>query len=288
MTLLLGEVVELNYKEGVSELFRIGEFSKMGKITIKALRYYDEIGLLKPEETDKFTGYRFYNTDQLLTLHRIQAFRQVGLSIEEIKLILSGHKAKGILQKRKAEIIAELAEGQDSLSRIEFILQGKEDENFMNYAAIIKEVPECIVYSKKMSVPNYDSYFKLVPAIGEKVMGKYPTMKCATPEYCFIIYLDGEYREKDFNVEFCEAVTEMKPDFEEIEFKKMEKTTVVSLMHKGPYSGLPQAYAYAYKWIEENGYTFSDNPRESYIDGIWNKENEEDWLTELQIPICKK
>ncbi|HHY99593.1 MAG TPA: MerR family DNA-binding transcriptional regulator, partial [Tissierellia bacterium] len=46
-------------------MYRIGEFSKMSKTTIKTLRYYDEIGLLKPQETDKFIGYRLYTTDQL-------------------------------------------------------------------------------------------------------------------------------------------------------------------------------------------------------------------------------
>jgi effector-binding domain-containing protein len=68
----------------------------------------------------------------------------------------------------------------------------------------------------------------------------------------------------------------------------MEPVTAVSIMHKGAYAGLQQAYAYAFKWIEENGYVVADAPRESYIDGIWNKEKEEDWLTELQVPIMKK
>lgn len=51
---------------------------------------------------------------------------------------------------------------------------------------------------------------------------------------------------------------------------------------------LPKAYAFAFKWIEDNGYLVSDNPRESYIDGIWNQEAEENWLTELQILVVKK
>lgn len=45
--------------------------------------------------------------------------------------------------------------------------------------------------------------------------------------------------------------------------------------------------AYVFKWIDENGYLVVNSPRENYIDGIWNKENEEDWLTELQVPIVK-
>lgn len=269
-------------------MYRIGQFSKMSKTTIKALRYYDEIDLLKPEKIDNFTGYRFYTTYQLLKLHKIQAFRQIGLSIDEIKLIFLGANTEDILLKRKAEIIIELQNGQEQLSRIEFILSGKETERFMNYQATIKELPECIVYSKTLLVPNYDAYFEVIPEIGKTLMEKYPDLKCIVPEYCFIVYLDGEYKEQDINVEFCEAVDQMKDDFGDIIFKKIKAVTAVSVMHKGPYAGLKHAYAYVFKWIEENGYIVSENPRESYIDGIWNKENEEDWLTELQIPIVKK
>lgn len=269
-------------------MYRIGEFSKMSKTTVKALRYYDEIGILTPEFVDAITGYRFYTTEQLFKLHHIQALRQIGLSIDEIKLIMEGHNEKYILEKRKKELEAEIANGIDQLSRIEFIISGKQEGIFMNYHAIIKELPECIVYSKKMTVPNYNAYFELIPAIGQKVTSKYPDLKCVVPEYCFISYLDGEYKEKDFNVEFCEAVDKMKEDFDDIKFKKIESVTAVAVMHKGPYSTLSHAYAYAFKWIEENGYTVAGSPREKSIDGIWNKESEEDWLTELQIPVVKK
>jgi DNA-binding transcriptional MerR regulator len=269
-------------------MLRIGEFSKMSKTTIKALRYYDEVGLLKPEETDKFTGYRFYTTNQLVKLHRIQAYRQVGLSIDEIRLILSGHDAAPMLEKRMTELKSELAEGTSQLSRIEFILQGKGENHFMNYAVTIKELPGCIVYSKKMTIPTYDAYFEVIPAIGEAVEKQYPDLKCAVPEYSFVVYLDGEYREKDINIEFCEAVTKKWPDFSDIVFKDIDPATVVSVLHKGSYKELSQAYAYTFKWIEENGYIPASHPRESYIDGIWNKEDEADWLTELQVPIVKR
>jgi DNA-binding transcriptional MerR regulator len=268
-------------------MFRIGEFSKMSKTTIKALRYYDEIGLLAPEFVDRFTGYRFYTTDQLVKLHHIQSLRQIGLSIEEIKLILSGYDVEEILKRRKTELLLEIEDRQQQLSRIEFILQ-KREVTFMDYQAIVKDLPECIVYSKKMTVPSYDAYFELIPAIGEKIRKKYPDLQCVIPAYCFIIYLDGEYKEKDIHVEFCEAVDGMRPDFEDIYFKKMDSVPAVSVMHRGSYAELPKAYAYIFKWIEESGYIAAGDPRENYIDGIWNKEKEEDWLTELQVPIVKK
>ncbi|WP_139906138.1 MerR family transcriptional regulator [Clostridium thermarum] len=69
----------IRHKE-VSLTYRIGQFSKLSKTTIKTLRYYDEVGLLKPEVVDDFTGYRFYTTDQLVKLHYIQ------LVIKKLKL----------------------------------------------------------------------------------------------------------------------------------------------------------------------------------------------------------
>lgn len=269
-------------------MYRIGDFSKMSKTTIKTLRYYDEVGLLKPEFVDIETNYRFYTTNQLVTLHRIQSLRQIGLSIDETKLILSGHNSSTILKNRRDELKNQLIFVTDQLSRIEFILQEKKEEFFMNYQGIIKDLPECIVYSKKITVPNYDAYFQIIPSIGQECMKANPGLKCAVPEYCFIVYLDGEYKDKDINVEFCEAVEKFGNEVGDIKFKKIESVTALSVMHKGAYKDLSKAYAYAFKWIEDNGYMVADNPRESYIDGIWNKENEEDWLTELQIPVVKK
>ena len=231
-----------------------------------------------------------------MKLHTIQSLRQIGLSIDEIRQILDGKNTGNILENRKVQLVLEMEKIRDQLSRVEFILSNEREYNaialykgkIMNYHAKIKEIQECIVYTKELTVPDYNSYFELIPKIGEQLTTRYPDLKCQVPEYCFIVYLDGEYKEKDFKILFCEAVEEMRGDFDDIRFVKMEPVTVVSVMHKGPYSSLSSAYAYALKWIEENGYKSSDNPRESYIDGIWNKEDENDWLTELQIPIVKQ
>lgn len=268
-------------------MYRIGEFSKIGKVTVKTLRYYDGVGLLKPDRVDENTGYRVYSTKQLLELHNIQSLRQIGLPIPEIMLILSGYDRQFVLEQHRREVLAELEELKRKLSRINYLLSGQEVEK-MDYQATIKEIPSCTVYSKVMNVPNYDAYFELIPEIGRKLLEKYSDLKCATPAYCFIAYLDEEYKEEDINVEFCEAVTEAREDFDDIVFKEVPPVTVVSVMHKGPYSDLRNAYAFAFDWVEKNGYSIGDSPRENYIDGIWNKQSEEDWLTEIQIPIMKK
>ncbi|MFZ2537402.1 MAG: MerR family transcriptional regulator [Oscillospiraceae bacterium] len=269
-------------------MYRIGVFSKISKTTIKTLRYYDEIGLLKPAHIDGENGYRYYTTDQLVNLHKIVSLRQIGLCVDEVILIMSGRNIDIILEQRKIEIEAQLMDTKEQLFRLNhYILEMKEGFK-MDYNAVIKQTPECIVYSKRFIAPSYNSYFEMIPAIGEEVKAINPNLKCAAHDYCFIEYHDGEYKESNIDVELQEAVESFGVETETIKFKKLPSITVVSVLHKGGYSSLKNVYAFTFKWIEENEYTLCGNPRESYIDGIWNKEKEEDWLTELQIPVVRK
>lgn len=66
-------------------LYKIGEFSNMTGLSVKTLRYYDDIDLFKPIDVDLFTGYRYYSTDQIYDLELINVLKSVGFSLEEIK-----------------------------------------------------------------------------------------------------------------------------------------------------------------------------------------------------------
>lgn len=268
-------------------MFYIGEFSQMSKTTIKTLHYYDRIGLLRPEQIDVLTGYRIYTSKQLLRLHYIQSLRQAGLSIDEVRRVVKGASIEPILEDRKIQTQRELKKYEDQLARIHFIQSHLNEEYCMNYQATIKEVPAHIVFTKRLTVPDHAAYFEVIPAIGRAVRVTNPSLECAKPEYCYISYLDTEYKETDINIEYNEAVLHKGVEAEGIFFRDITPATVVSVLHKGPYANLLQAYAYAMDWVEKNGYTVADMPRESYIDGIWNKQEESEWLTEIQVPITK-
>ena len=107
---------------------------------------------------------------------------------------------------------------------------------------------------------------------------------CALPEYCFTNYLEAVEKE-EVEVELCEAVTEIKEELGELKFKTMPGLKVASIFHKGSYGTLMSSYEMLFKYIEENGYKIAGSIRESYIDGVWNKENESEWLTEIQVPV---
>ena len=269
-------------------MFYIGEFSKMGKTTIKTLHHYDRIGLLRPAAVDGVTGYRLYATGQLADLHRIQALRQAGLSIDEVAAIVGGADPRPILARHRDRIERELNARKDRLARIAFMLSDEEKGFTMDYQATIKDIPSCIVFSKTMTVPDFSAYFEVIPALGRAVMAANPNLKCASPEYCFITYLDGEYKERDITIKYSEAVEEFDVEGNGIVFEEAPAVTVASVMHRGPYADLSRAYAFAMEWVERNGYRVTGLARESYIDGIWNCENESDWLTEIQVPVENK
>ncbi|MDR2909528.1 MAG: MerR family transcriptional regulator [Oscillospiraceae bacterium] len=268
-------------------MYRIGMFSKLGKVTVKTLHHYNEVGLLTPAHVDDETGYRYYTTAQLFRLNEIIALRQMGFSIPEITAIVDGHNAAGIFLGRKAELECEAITVADRLFRLNNYINERKEGALMEYQAVIKEIPSYTVYSYRTTIPGYSSLNEIMPSLGKKVTGLNPGIKCVEPDYCFNVYLDGEYRDTDISVEICQAVVSPGKDGEGIVFKEIPAITAVAVLHRGPYEKIGSAYAYAVKWAEQNGYRITDNIRESYIDGVWNKENAEDWLTEIQVPVEK-
>jgi effector-binding domain-containing protein len=109
---------------------------------------------------------------------------------------------------------------------------------------------------------------------------------CRKPAYCFNIYHDGEFKTTDIDVEICEAVEEARPDGDGVLYKKLEPVQKAAcLRHMGPYELLGESYGKLFSWLEKEGYTPDGPCRESYIDGIWNREDPEEWITEIQVPV---
>jgi effector-binding domain-containing protein len=121
--------------------------------------------------------------------------------------------------------------------------------------------------------------------LSDEVMRNNPELNLAEPEYNVILYADGEYKENDVRIEFCDAVTDFGRDGQDYRFRKVPGFTALNILHKGPYHRLPEAYDYADQWMKKNGYEKVGCPRNSAIDGFWNREREEDYLTEIQIPV---
>ncbi|MDQ1288412.1 MAG: hypothetical protein QG622_1977 [Actinomycetota bacterium] len=268
-------------------MYRIGQFSKMAKVTVKALRHYEEQGLLTPAYVDPSSGYRYYEPAQLPRLHQVVSLRQCGFSITEIRNFLEGSDPARLLRERRNELEAELGKTLRRLTSIHSYLRSLTEDGDMRYQVVVKSLPGVLVYSSRMVVPDYDSYFEVIPALGREVLRTNPTLECADdPPYCFIEYHDGEFKDRDLDIEYFEAVRERGVDTPSVTFTTIPPVPVAAcVLHQGPYGELREAYAAAFRWIDENGYEPAGNPRESYLEGIWNYEDPAEWLTEVQVPV---
>jgi DNA-binding transcriptional MerR regulator len=268
-------------------MLQIGEFSRLGRVSVKTLHYYDEIGLLKPAEVDSWTGYRHYTTAQLFQLHEIVALKQLGFSIGQIRAIIGGDDSETLLTQKQAELTAAQQAVTDQLFRLNHYRQLKREGFAMTYQVVVKELPQMSVFCAQAVIPDYESMLSLIPAIGAKVAADNPQVTCGTPEYCCNICRSGEYTDHDIEVEVCQWVETPGRDGDGYTFKELPAVTVASTLHRGPYDDLGAAYAFLVDWIDANGYRLDGPWREVFIDGIWNTESRADWVTELQMPIVK-
>lgn len=269
-------------------MYSIGEFSKINRITPKTLRHYDRIGLIRPQKVDQWTGYRYYAAEQLPEIRRILELKALGFTLEEIRQIKQGREEVSLIVQRQEQRLKEqLEETKVQIEKIRDFLRELEGATHMKTTIQIKGLPEVVVASMRTTVADYDSYFEVVPKMGEYM--KRVGAVCRDPEYCFTIYHDGEYREHDIDVEICEAVTAPCRDSDTVTFKTIpEVRTAACIEHLGPYGTLRESYNALFTWVEENGYSVTGNPRESYIDGIWNQEDPAAWLTEIQLPVERR
>src|SRR6266849_2937978 len=126
-------------------MLKIRDFARLAEVSMTTLRYYDEIGLLKPIYVDPETGYRFYTMDQLPHLHRILAFKELGLGLTQIAEILdegvSPLALQGMLRLRQAQLQQQIQAEQEQLVRVEARLRSLEQgSSLLVYEVVLKAV----------------------------------------------------------------------------------------------------------------------------------------------------
>ncbi|MDO4472187.1 MAG: MerR family transcriptional regulator [Bacillota bacterium] len=268
-------------------LYRIGMFAAMNHVTVKALRFYEEQGLLEPAFIQQENGYRYYTLNQIADLHQISALKQAGFTLEEIGAVRTGADEGTILLKKKAELMTKIAQLAGQVAVIDRYLAG--NEACLAAPVLVKTIPECKVAYMQVRLDSYDCLFEKMPEMG--ALMERTGCLCALPEYCFTGYLEAEYKEEGILVEICEAVADAKAESDaeaeagELKFKTIPEVKAACIFHRGSYSRFPESYERVLRYIEENNLEICGPIRESYIDGVWNKDDESQWLSEIQVPV---
>jgi DNA-binding transcriptional MerR regulator len=274
-------------------MFKIGDFSRLSLVSVKALRYYDELGLLKPARVDEFTGYRYYSANQLARLNRILAMKDMGLSLEQIALLLDKEptpdQIRGMLRLKQVELHQMLAEGQARLARIEAWLEAFEQEVTMPvYDVILKKVAPIQVAQIRGVVPSMEQIGPTLDRLFDQVI-THVTQNGATPVGPgTTLYYDTEFRERDINVGVCMPFAGSLNDGEQVKVVELPGVeTMASVIHQGTFSTLHQAYNAILKWIEANGYQINGPSRELNLQ-YEHGGDQSKYVTEVQFPVEKR
>jgi len=282
-------------------MIKIGDFSKLAHVSIKTLHHYDDIGLLKPTQIDRYSGYRYYTLQQLVTLNSILALKDLGFALEQIAQLLqddiSAAEMRGMLRMKKVELAARLEDEQARLARVEQRLRQLENKAQTGSVEIaIKQVPaqtaltaRIVAASEQMIHPARISLQVLLQSYLERAQ-----LKPSGP--WFALLDDLPYVETDLEISLGIGITprsgQRAADWNGTPVRLQELAAVpgmASLIHTSGPGALPQTYTSLYAWTQSNGYQVTGAFREIYLPETGTSARPEqaitDGLIEVQCPV---
>lgn len=271
----------------------IGKFSLITRLTQKALRFYDDRGLLVPAAKDIITGYRYYNSSQIARGVTIKALCVLGFSLDDVSALIAAKqsgelgKIRDLFEKRRSAIRSEVYR----LQQLEAILENPDASLELIYMSlaepVIKEVPPLRAICKRDKGVYSETITRLITELCNQLFcpeNQNSGVKITGP--VMTIYYDCDYRDKDSDMECAVPIAGKVV----VHDPKMEIRTIpggkkLTLLYKGPYSGLHEAWSRIYAYAEEKQYRVTVPGREIYYNSPEDVP-EEELLTELQVPIA--
>lgn len=283
-------------------MFKIGEFSRLSRVSVRMLRHYDQLGLLTPSQTDSFTGYRYYSADQLPRLNRILALRDLGFSLEQISGMLddqlSTEQMLGMLKVKRAQVEEQLHLEKQRLDRLEVRIRQMSDSPVQGaYDVILRDVESELVATHREVAANDDRIQQMFDSV-EIYVAQFDQARADKPP--LTIYYDDEYRDQDMDAEVAVPLRYAIPENDQIRVRQLPNlSNVACVVHVGDYAMIDQAYNALLRWIEDHDFQMTGPIREVYIrygaDGLdfdlpatYLAPNANEYVTELQLSVVKK
>ena len=269
-------------------MLRIGEFSRLARVSVKALRLYDRLGLLKPARTDDSSGYRYYSGEQLPRLNSVLALKDLGFSLEQVGRLLdeglSQPQVRAMLEARRDESERALEVERQRLARVEARLRRMEREGGVlgGYEVILRAVEARRVASVRETLPSYPEVGRL---FGE--LRAYAERHGLRPSAWISVWHDEEYKDEDADGEAAFVAEGPLPEDGRVRESLLPAVEhMAATVHHGSFDTIGGAYAALLEWIEGNGYRVAGPNREIYLRG-GDEQGNPDYVTEIQFPVEK-
>lgn len=285
-------------------VFKIGEFSQLSQVTVKTLHHYDDIGLLKPAHIDKFTSYRYYTLEQLPRVHRIMALKDLGLSLEQIGLMLNeempNDQIRGMLRLKQAEAQQQMRDVRQQLSMIEFRLRMIEAEtNFPELDIVVKPLEPITSLSFFVPIPptleaGWQQMAKVANALKQAVAtGVIKSTGLSVDKFFGSALLESSQFAYERH-EILHGVTETQEDVEIDDIGRLTvkeeppietaATLLLSSKEQNFMAAIEKATLLR-RWAAEHGYHAADYIRFYNFRGPLDTLNREEFIFEAQLPV---
>ncbi len=264
-------------------MYRIGEFSKLVSLSVKTLRYYQEIGLLEPVSIDEETGYRYYDTHSYERAKKINQLKAFHFSLMEIKEMIDQIQEPEDLQAYLKEKhhqmetqIVNLKKEQEKLLQAMVQKEGKSMSK--NYEIKEKTVENLLVASIRYK-GRYDE-------MGHYIAELFKVVKGAASGPVMALYHDDSYQEEDADIEVCVPVKKMVAG-KDVTTITLEGGKYLSTIHIGAYEDLSDAYKAMTDYVNEKGIISCVPSREIYLKGpgMLLKGNPQKYETEIMMKV---
>jgi DNA-binding transcriptional MerR regulator len=279
---------------------KIGQFARVCQVSVIALRHYDDLGLLKPAHVDQWTGYRYYDLDQLKTLNRIIALKDLGLSLDQIKQLLHeelpAQQIKGMLRLKQAELEQQTQELSEQLRRVEARIQQIDWEGQMpEYDIIMKRVEPIrgailheTIRKEIMKAPDTDgAYIHLVDEVASYLRSHGLGPADVSGPVMDLWYDSPDNLPEEMRVAVVIPTNRNVPGNDRIEMGELPAVEqMVCVVHQGSFHTISPAYVAAFQWMEQNGYSLNGPSRGLYLQYDRGGDPSE-YITELQFPVTK-
>ena len=271
-------------------MFSIGDFASYGRVSVRMLRHYDAIGLLRPAHVDQATGYRSYAAQQLSRLNRIVALKDLGFSLQQVQSILddkvSVEELRGMLRLRQAELQSQIATDSAKLAQVEVRLQIIEGEGAMPADdVLIKRIPGVRVAELTGIAASFapESISPVIQPLYDELCVRLDRAGL-TPAGPAIAYYEDSPNGDGVLVHASLPVNADPRDghgFAIVDLPEIEQAATI--VHRGSMDNVMPTIQTLARWIDANGYRSAGYTRELYIEC---GEDKDTWVTELQEPIA--
>ncbi len=273
-------------------MLKIGEFSKVCQVSVKALRHWDSLGLLKPALTDVQSGYRYYSIAQVGDVNRIMALRAMGLELVQVAELLAARLTaediRAMLRLKQVDLRQQIAHAADMLTLVETRLKQIDYAGSLpDYEVAIKAAEPRLVLAIRETVPDLE---RLVALLEET----HPYARQREGTALMAIFHDDAYDLEQVDVEVAFPVesprTQPIPLANNRQMRLAQLPGVeqmASTVHHGAWLTLSQAYIHLGNWIDQNEYQIIGVGRELFHHIDWDGAQQAT-VTELQFPVAKR